>query len=106
MLYEVVGEDAVEESSYMDLLPFLHTPVASPTAVVDQLAALPKWLEAARQLLVALFNTDVEKKIAMDVYKGAAKLPVSISADVIHDAVGVATSALNTVLTTPAQGSA
>jgi ubiquitin-like 1-activating enzyme E1 B len=88
MLYEDASssESVTEPAVYMS-----HVMDWEQTANDDSLAS---FTDRMKDLLIALFHTDITKKIDLAVYKTASKVPEPISEQAIHEAVNTASSML------------
>jgi ubiquitin-like 1-activating enzyme E1 B len=96
MLFE--DPSSGESSTYMHLIAFPSTEVSETTS--NQTDAL---LSFGHALLTALYDTEIQKRIGMDVYKTAKVLPVLLSANLITEAVATTRSVLNKTTPAPSQ---
>ena len=71
MLFEDQTEHASEKSTYMDAT-ILPTETSIETVV-----------SYAKRLLTALYHDEIEKRVALETYKAAAKLPVPVDVDLL-----------------------
>jgi len=86
MLFE--DESTDETSTYMHLIPY-------PTEVtVDAV------MQYGKDLLTALYSTEIDKRLAMDVYKTAKVVPAALELSDIHQAVEACRASLTNTSTT------
>ena len=83
MLYE--AESSGENSSYMHLIQPLITSLSANESKQSI-------LEISYSLLLAIFGTDIEKKLSNDFYKEANKAPTPVQKSVLDDAISIISS--------------
>ena len=87
MLFEDQAGD--EKSTYMDLVTKLReTLEASKESGVDEV----NFRHAVKEILIALYNTEIQKQLDMDRFKTAQKVPACIPVDMIRNADSAAPS--------------
>lgn len=78
-----------EVSSYMDVLELYRNSKSD--------IQMNSIINIGKDMLIALYHTEVEKKIDMDVYKNAKTKPVSTSINIFESAANIALNIINNV---------
>lgn len=102
MLYEDT-ENTDESSTYMHLLQYNRSNSISMSSSISNSAlditnndTTISIINYGKELLIALYHTEIIKRIDMDVYKTATTIPVPIATQIIEDA---AQKTMNIILT-------
>lgn len=87
MLFEDQTQEGAEPSTYMDLVMEFRSHVSATNNNDDDADDLGNLRTLTGKLFIALYNTEIQKQLAMDRFKTAQKIPTSVPVDMIQTVV-------------------